>query len=51
MTVAREGCPPLWERPDLAATVFDVDDADPAEAFSAWHADLLRERLDGATGE
>lgn len=88
---------PLWDRPEGRLAEFDVDDADPEEAFSAWqaecahsraivdaaesldvlyhyrenpfslryvlthmieeyarhngHADLIRERLDGTTGE
>jgi uncharacterized damage-inducible protein DinB len=92
-----EDVQPLWERPLGAPAEFEVDRADPAEAFAAWraecahsdevvaaaasldtlghyrgdpyslryvlthlieeyarhngHADLLRERLDGSTGE
>ncbi|MFE2104490.1 DinB family protein [Kitasatospora sp. NPDC059463] len=99
-TLADEACPGFWKHPDGSFADFDVDDADPDEAFTRWrrecaharelvaaapsldvpgylrpsgeqswslrwilvhmieeyarhngHADLLRERLDGRTGE
>ncbi|MFD0274871.1 DinB family protein [Kitasatospora sp. NPDC127111] len=96
-TFGREAAPGIWRHPDGGFAEFDVDDADPGEAFAVWrgecdrarelvaaaesldvlghhgeeafslrwilthmieeyarhngHADLLREHLDGATGE
>ncbi|MER6398745.1 DinB family protein [Kitasatospora sp. NPDC086009] len=96
-TFADEARPGFWKHPDGSFAEFDVDTADPAEAFAVWrgecdharelvaaaesldslghhgeeafslrwilthmieeyarhngHADLLREHLDGATGE
>ncbi|MEV7028023.1 DinB family protein [Kitasatospora sp. NPDC093558] len=95
--LADEGRPGFWKHPDGSFAEFDVDDADPDEAFAVWrgeceharelvaaapsletpghygeevfslrwilthmieeyarhngHADLLREHIDGTTGE
>jgi uncharacterized damage-inducible protein DinB len=42
--LADEGAPGFWKHPDGSFAEFDVDTADPDEAFEAWHRECAHSR-------